>query len=239
MLLIANGCSHTAGAEIEKPRQGVCYERAWPKKLANKMGVDSVNLAESGASDDRVCRTTIQYISKVKKANNYDPSKVFVAIAWPGLYRSEIFNIKDKEAGFWDNGWMSIVAGNDESYKELVSPSAYAYYRAWVMRLNPTQETIRFYSNVLLLQNLLIANKIKFIFWNACSNVPHDQRAYFDEVYKRRFPFLTQKEYSFTNLLHNQGFKHSEFAQYGHYGEDSQEWFADFLHRYITKENLL
>lgn len=239
MILLANGCSHTAGAEIEYPVQGACYQRAWPKKLAILLNYSSTNLAVSGASDDRVARTTIDCLGKLKNQPNYDPKKIFVAIAWPGLFRTEIFKNSDYEPGFWDDGWMPIVAGNDETYKTQSSPSAYAYYRAWMLRNNIRQETVRFYSNVLLLQNILISNNIKYIFWNASGNVPQDNRGYLNEVYRKRFPFLLDRQRSLTELLHSTGFKHSEFAKYGHYGEDAQEWFADFLFRYITKEKLL
>lgn len=239
MLLLANGCSHTAGAEIESPLQGECYSRAWPKKLANILGYKSKNLAISGASDDRVSRTTIQYLGELKQKPYYDPSQIFVAIAWPGLYRTEIHQISQKEQGFWDNNWMPIVAGNDETYKQQCSSSSYAFYRAWVMRNNLTQETIRFYSNVLLLQNILISNKIKYIFWNAGCNIPQDDRGYLGEIYTKRFPFLLDRERSFTELLHSSGFKHSEYAKFGHYGEDGQEWFASYLHDYIKENNLL
>ena len=60
MILIANGCSHTAGAEIEAPLQGHCYKKAWPKKLADSLTFKHVNLALYGATDDRVARTTIE-----------------------------------------------------------------------------------------------------------------------------------------------------------------------------------
>ncbi len=42
-LLIANGCSHTAGAEIEYEMQGECYNRAWPKKFGDSLGVVGTN----------------------------------------------------------------------------------------------------------------------------------------------------------------------------------------------------
>lgn len=239
MILIANGCSHTAGAEIEEPMQGECYSRAWPKKLANLLNYRSKNLSVSGASDDRVARTTIECLGKLKQRVDYDPKQIFVAIAWPGLYRTEIFKNSDHERGFWDNGWMPLVAGNDETYKAQSSTSAYAYYRAWLLRNNITQETIRFYSNVLLLQNILVSNKIKYIFWNAGGNIPQENYGYLSEVYRKRFPFLLDRNRSFTELVHANGFKHSKFAKFGHYGEDAQEWFADFLFRHLTKENLL
>lgn len=240
MLLIANGCSHTSGAEIEYSFQGECFVKAWPKKLCDKFSFEKViNLAISGASDDRVSRTTIELIGKLKQKSFYDPSKLFVVISWPGLYRTEIFKTSTNEGGFWDNGWMPMVAGNDETYKEQCTRSAYIFYKSWLMRLNVTQETVRFYSNVLLLQNFLKLNNIKYLFWNACGNLPANNSAFYNEIDINRFPFITEKEYSYTNILHTKGFKHSEVAKYGHYGEDAQEWFADFLYKYINKNKLL
>ena len=60
MILIANGCSHTAGSEIEGSLQSNCYEKAWPKKLSDKLGISHVNLAFSGASCERLVRTSIE-----------------------------------------------------------------------------------------------------------------------------------------------------------------------------------
>ena len=89
MILVANGCSHTCGAEIESPGQRACYEKAWPKYLANLLNFDHVNLADSGASAHRVVRTTVRYIidsfAKKKKLDDH-----FFIVMWPGIYRDEI-----------------------------------------------------------------------------------------------------------------------------------------------------
>ena len=240
MILIANGCSHTAGAELEAPLQGECYEKAWPKKLGNKLSfTKTINLAVSAASGQRVSRTTIEHIGKLKLEPGYDASRLFVIISWPGLYRTEIFNTVIDEGGFWDKNWMPLVAGNDETYKKACSKSAYIFYKSWLMRLNKTQETVRFYSDVLLLQNFLKQNSIKYLFWNASSNVPEKNAVFYNEIDKNRFPFILQKSYSYTDILVNKQFEHSEFAKYGHYGEDAQEYFANLLKAYITKNKLL
>lgn len=239
MILIANGCSHTAGAEIEGPLQGCCYEKAWPKKLADSLAFKHVNLAVSGASDDRVARTTIEYLGKLKKSPNYNPSKFFVVISWPGLHRTELYQTKPNEPGFWDNGWMPMVAGNEETYREQCSKMAFLYYKAWVLRQNNDQASVKFYSNVLLLQNILIANNIKYLFWNSCMTTPDNFSHYLNEINHKRFPYIREKRKSYTEILEAMGFKHAPFAKWGHYGEDSQEWFAAFLKEYITKNKLL
>jgi len=240
MILIANGCSHTAGAEIEYELQGECYDKAWPKKLADSLNFKHMNLAVSGASDDRVVRTTIECIGRLKKEPWFDPSQLFVIISWPGLFRSEIYEIERNEPGFWDKGWMPMVVGNYETYREQCSKSSLFYYKAWVLRQNHFEANIKFFSNVLLLQNILISNKIKYLFWNSCSSVClNRQEPYYTEINHQRFPYLTEAQKSYTELLEAKGFKHSPYAKWGHYGEDSQKWFAEFLMNYITKNNLL
>ena len=54
MLLLANGCSHTAGAEIEFEWQDNCYEKAYPKWCADALGWEYKNIADSGASQERI-----------------------------------------------------------------------------------------------------------------------------------------------------------------------------------------
>ena len=45
MHLVANGCSHTAGAEMEYTYQSKCYNKAWPKHLADILGCTHTNLS--------------------------------------------------------------------------------------------------------------------------------------------------------------------------------------------------
>ena len=44
MILVANGCSHTAGGEITQPLERACYEKAWPKHLSDMIGCNHINL---------------------------------------------------------------------------------------------------------------------------------------------------------------------------------------------------
>ena len=76
MILIANGCSHTAGAELEDPMQGECYEKALPNPLAGLFDFDDVkNFAISGAYSDRIVRTTIEYFIKESLEPSYNHKK--------------------------------------------------------------------------------------------------------------------------------------------------------------------
>jgi len=90
MLLFSNGCSHTAGAELEYPQQGECYDKAWPKHLADSLGYDHINLSMSGASTNRIVRTTYEFIYNwIKQGKSI--KDLLIVIMWSGIYRTEIY----------------------------------------------------------------------------------------------------------------------------------------------------
>ena len=122
--IFANGCSHTAGAEIEFTGQNTCYEQAWPVVMARQLGKESINLAVSGGSSKRIVRTTMLYFG------NY-PQRLkdsFVIIGWPGPHRAEIrtgyrvnSNIpKEVTKDTDDEYWFLMAPGNDEPFKRRV-----------------------------------------------------------------------------------------------------------------------
>lgn len=236
MILLANGCSHTAGAEIEYAQQGQCYEKAWPFRLADTLKYDHLNLSISGASAERISRTTIEYFLKEFEKPSYKNSDYFVTVSWPGFYRTEIFN------GGFDDGWQPLVVGNDDTYKKQMSFESYAFYKAWTLHAKPHPQTISYFHDILLLQYFLTAHRIKFLFWNASNSTPHKENylhLYFKQVYHKRFPYIDDFNYSYCALLENNGFEYSPVSEYAHYGEDAQIWFADYLHKYLTNNNLL
>jgi len=54
--IVTNGCSFTYGNGLAKPK-----EQAWPHLLANKLGVDVVNLGKPAAGNDTIFRRTYEY----------------------------------------------------------------------------------------------------------------------------------------------------------------------------------
>lgn len=236
MILIANGCSHTAGAEIEYEQQGQCYEKAWPFYLSNKLGYSSINLSISGASANRVVRTTIEYFLKKQSEVDFNPKDYFVVVAWPGLFRTEINN------GGFDKGWQPLVVGNDKTYKKQLDTFSYAYYKSWTIFAKERSQTISYFHNILLLQYFLVSNKIKYLFWSASATTPYTidyLDLYQNQIYKKRFPFLMDQSQAFTSLCDTNDQKISEFSKYSHYDETAHKWFANYIHDYLQENNLL
>lgn len=58
-VLYVNGCSHTAGTELSMEGR---LDLTWPNLLAEHLEFDLVNDSDLGASNDRIFRTTVEYI---------------------------------------------------------------------------------------------------------------------------------------------------------------------------------
>tara|TARA_Y100000389_G_scaffold201172_1_gene243205 strand:+ start:610 stop:1365 length:756 start_codon:yes stop_codon:yes gene_type:complete len=250
MILVTNGCSHTCGAELTYPMERACYEKAWPKHLATLLNCEHTNLADSGASAHRIVRTTIRYIidmfQQKKKLDEH-----FFIILWPGMFRDELYlpqeHTIEEGASFYDNNWLPLVVGNDESYKKAFSHRFYTYYKSWVVCGEKVKRQMDYLHHIMLLQNFFVMYKIKYLFWNAAHSpldfTDPELKGYLGLVFKKNFPFLQDVNECFTVLLRNNNqniSEHSMASGFGsHYDEEALKWFANYLHKYIKSNNLL
>jgi hypothetical protein len=83
-LLVANGCSFTRGEELPDPEA-----RAWPARLADRLGVPCVNLARNASSNRRIVRSTVMRLEAVRREHGLRPEDVTVVIAWTQTARHE------------------------------------------------------------------------------------------------------------------------------------------------------
>ena len=129
MKLIINGDSHTAGAEAvnahafaEDDGKYVYMGRAphpdnlkasWGKKLGNMLNLATHVLAESASSNDRILRTTNDWLSS-------HPSDVFVIIQWSTWEREE-WNINGEYFQVNASGIDWVPESHKQQYKEFVA----------------------------------------------------------------------------------------------------------------------
>ena len=250
MILVANGCSHTAGAELTYPMERACYERAWPKHLADLLNCNHINLADSGASAHRIVRTTIRYVLKQFKQKNKLDDHLFI-VSWPGMFRDELYmpeEVTEKERYlFYDDNWLPLIVGNDEAYKNSFSHRFYTYYKSWVVCGEKVKRQIDYLQHIIMLQNFFTIYKIKYLFWNAAHS-PLDFKhpeleGYTALIFKKNFPFLQDVNQCFTVLLRNNNQKiseHSMASGFGsHYDEEGNKWFANYLFNYMNQNSLI
>ncbi|MGO9956471.1 MAG: DUF6071 family protein [Solirubrobacteraceae bacterium] len=108
--MVVNGCSLTRGQELADPER-----EAWPRRLADLLGTELVNLARDGGSNRRIVRTSVQEIPALVAKSGVSASNVTVIAMWTHLARSEYYNAQepetyteggqDREA---DRGWHRV-----------------------------------------------------------------------------------------------------------------------------------
>jgi len=238
LYLIANGCSHTSGAEIEYLKQDSCYSKAWPQHLANKLNLESINLARAGASNKRIVRTTLEHIGTLF-LKGVKPKQLFVIILWPGPYRTEIYKEAFLQNSIWQ-GWLPMCPNNDASYKKIYPRDVYNYYKAWITTLDAKSVNIDYYNYVILLQSYLKSFKIKYLFWRASSTtLDKNNISLAIQIDRKYFPCAHDDTLDYLSMLKHSGFEFSvNSANSTHHGEDGHIFFANYLHKYI-KENSL
>ena len=233
MLLLANGCSHTAGAEIEYLLQGDCYEKAYPKWCADALGWEYENIADSGASQERIIRTTIQWLGRNYK--KYKNKEVFVVIMWSAPGRTEFYDDRI-------NQYRQIVPNNDVVYKQEFTNTQYIYYKSYVAVQHRHAQMIKWYNNVILMQNYLSNLGINYLFLNATETLPvstPSNSAQFlplsAQINYKKYPWAHISENSYFNLLSKRGFKCPSHAPSGgHFGEDAHKFYGNNLAKYIN-----
>jgi Family of unknown function (DUF6071) len=101
MLMFANGCSMTMGAELAEPDKS-----AFPAIVAKHFGCELLNLAHGGSSNCRILRTSLVWIAEYLRDGG-KPEDLFVLIGWTAPDRRE-FGLSEEEGTadpnlFWRN----------------------------------------------------------------------------------------------------------------------------------------
>ena len=85
MRALFNGCSFVWGDELMDPMNS-----RFSKLFAEHTGMEEVNLAIRGASNDRIYRTTMDYLQ-------LEGSPDYMIIVWSGIDRFEYVDVKEKD----------------------------------------------------------------------------------------------------------------------------------------------
>ena len=221
MILYTNGCSFTWGDELSNRNS------RFASLLANKLNCKLVDSSMNGSSNERILRTTFDYLQDPKT----DLENLIVVIGWSGISRTEIYN----------NGWDTItptMMGTDtkaiEYYKHIQSEQ---------------QDNLKFYNQVLLLQLWLEKHNVKYFMFRIDSgqvkmvvkdgsnrevsdgyDTTHLSQQQIKDINLKTFPSyisntLTFREYGIQN---GGGLK-----PHGHPDEKSHELFTQYLYNII------
>jgi hypothetical protein len=251
--LLSNGCSHTAGGEIEYQWQPTCYDKAWPKKLANKIKHKSINISKSGNSNQSIYRTTLDWVyNNVVREKKINPKDLTVIVMWSGFDRSEIFfpdtNIIDS---------INPFAIADRYNTELIEEIK----KLQKLMITFQDNLVSDYRSLNLVHNLstwLDSFGVKHYFINGIYHFPemnylnesYSNHAYYMsyktllELYgenkiKNHYAFSDPNETFYQHMITSSGFKPVKHSNLGHFDGDGHEYWAEKMYNRYFKQNLI
>ena len=234
MILYVNGCSHSAAAEAAVPHAWACDDgELWqcgdephPKNLAvsygrhiaDAIGAQLICQASSGGSNDRIIRTTKDWIE-----HNQDRLQdTFMILQWTTWEREEWFH----GGKFWQvnaSGIDTVPAELEEQYKN------YVINVDWEIKTQDAHEKI--WAMHLYLKSL----NIRHLFFSGHSTFSDIQKKY---DWGKNYIEPYSRNHSYHNWLKNNGGNYANAASY-HFDAESHCIWAQHVLQYINDNNLI
>lgn len=232
--VLINGCSHTAGSEIEGSGIGdgnYNRENSFGAQFAKKLNCEYTNIAYPGASNDYIARSTLYWI-----IDNPEIAKdTLFLIHWTGTDRTEYFYDEGETYAYDFINFApdkKVLHLHPQHYPEW-APSRWKKNLDVLgnhLFLNHTQWDINRYNNIISTQEILKSKGYKYIFRNAfqcCENKPRYQY-YIDRLDKENFLHWDNAEESFYEHCFHKGFDISN-QQFWHHKIDAHTYWAEKL----------
>lgn len=231
MILYANGCSHTAAAEAVVPdafavddgRAGIDRRphplnlaASWCTHLAKDLSMTLVCDAESASSNDRIVRTTKEWIA----ANPSQLRNTFMVIQWTTWEREEWLH-----QGTW---YQVNASGADWVPEELQQR-----YKQFVIDVDWTEKTQQCHNKIWALHTELEDLQIPHLFYSGHSTFSDIQK-YYNWGVNYIEPYNQQGSYN--AILQQNG--HVPTKWY-HFDAKGHCFWAKYLLQYIKHNNLV
>lgn len=227
-ILYINGDSHSAGAEAVVP---FCFaeddpwiypppdRRPHPENvvasfgnvLADMIGWDVTNNSESASSNDRIIRTTEEWL-----VNNPKPN--LILIGWSTWEREEWLH---------EGTYYQVNASGTDMVPEDLKDK----YKQWIIKQSARSEEISLETHEKIWEwhQKLLSKQIPHLFFNTYSYFDKVPRYDWDDCYLT--PYSKEETYYF--WLYENGYRTVSPSSY-HYGVDAHQAWANFLKNRLT-----
>jgi Family of unknown function (DUF6071) len=231
MLLFANGCSMTLGAELADPDHA-----SFPALIARHFGLELVNAAHSGSSNCRILRTTLTWIADYL-GNGGRADELFVLIGWTAPDRREL-GLTDEEATvdaniFWRNIFLHCRLSGASA--DLVQLHELIIRSFWCDR----ESMARFLVAANAVQGVLKSHGIRYCFVHGMPVCPvHPEiTALADAIDSSRFFQFMESQGDFLSVNHGQW--HLPIGSMNHPLEEAHSRWSALLVDHIDRGHLL
>jgi len=157
-LLYVNGDSMTFGDELGPPGDPICNTRAWPRYLGEMLQIPVVNDAKPGGSNDRIVRTTINFIANYLTDHRADGLRV--VIGWSMAIRREFHEVEIDH-------WYNFIPSDMKSAGSLTPVYCPAF-------CSKEESTGRYFAQLLTMQAFLKQHQIAYTFFTALWSAQED-----------------------------------------------------------------
>jgi hypothetical protein len=234
MILYVNGCSHSAGAEAAVPHAWACDDGqlwnmstephpanlavSYGKRVADKLSAELVCEASSGGSNDRVIRTTKEWIeNNLTRLND-----TFMILQWTTWEREEWFH---------KGTWYQVNASGIDTVPEELQQR----YKNYVINVDWNVKTPQAHDKIWNMHLYLKARGIRHLFFSGHSTFS-DIQNHQDWGVNYMHPYVWEESYH--NWLINNGGTYANAASY-HFDAKSHRLWADHVLQYIKDNNLI
>lgn len=228
MLLYTNGDSHTAGAEtvsyfcfaeddtryrhLGRQPHPDCIKLSYGYKLSQKLGAEFATGAESASSNDRIIRSTREYL----KSNTPD----LIIIGWTSWEREEWWH--EATGKYWQvSAWLPGRDWPDEIKNK---------HREWVLSVD--YDTKRREWNNKIWEFHKEIEHIPHLFFNCFTGLSKTPEHDWGDSYLHPYEDFG----SYQNYLQINGFK-TVSPESHHFGEDAHSKWADYLLPMLTHKS--
>lgn len=211
--ILINGDSYSAEPE------------AYSSYLRKKLNIPVTNLSIRGSSNDRIVRSTIEYLLKTQ-------TKKLVIIGFSFITREETY-WSDADNLLYDNSKFFTL-------EKLLELKSFKHLRDRILILDMNKYVIDFYMNVFLLSQFLKNNDIPYYFFSAANNEDHEDIEW-DYVNSLEIVKKVNEDSMIENLCSFNIPKWAKINNFktektGHMMNDGHESFSDYLMKRVIND---
>ena len=235
MKLFVNGDSHTAAAEAVNSFAFAKDDRqyadlgtqphpdnlnvSWGKQLADMLEAEFICEAESGSSNNRIIRTTLNWLTKQQEFDD-----IFIAIQWSTWERDE---------WHYNGEYYQVNASGIDEVPEALQEK----YKKFITSVDWEKCTNKKHQQIWQLHQYLSSLGVKHVFFNGNSHfdlIPREDRFNWGASYIH--PYLHDQTFDLIIKARN---INTVSPDSWHFGQDGHCYFARFLLQYIHTNNLI
>lgn len=234
-----NGDSHAAAAEAVNSHAWACddgryyylgkaphpenLEVCWGKKITDRLGWELHNHAQAGCSNERILRTTREYIDKFC-TNIANKNNIFLMIQWSTWERQE---------WYWQGEYYQVGASGRDS----VPTDLREKYQQFVIDVDWATCTDIWHEKIWEFHQELVEKQIAHVFFNGDNDfrrIDHEKK----KIWGRNYLDPYSREFTYSGWLKQQHYPTVSPANW-HFGPDAHCAWAEFMLQYCIDNQLL